>query len=290
MSRKTVRDYGFLVLCTLGLMIGFMIYRHYKQDVLAYSLDLIGDRLVGMVADEANRASVQALYDSFKERVLARGVSPERVEQVAANVLNLEHTGATLTPWQARVMLAAFHPDSAVAVSPERPVDPAQLEALGQRLKSVCDFDERIHRMAAVRRALGEKVHYDCKEGLRLSVDRKVREMLPEQDFERFIQELKPLERDKMVVWRDNLAAELRETRRRIREEMKALDGLELGSDPEMLEALKGLEALRDLERQGHYLDEAFIRETVSKRLKEAEARLKALKSKTEQQADQNTS
>ena len=129
--KKLLREYGLILILILVGIVGYLALRGNEQDILAHSLDGIRNRLVAMVDDVANREAIAAHFDRFKDKVLAKEVSTEDVEHVAANVLNLSNSGSSITPEQAELMLdmASSAPEATllpmpVALAPPAPPTP----------------------------------------------------------------------------------------------------------------------------------------------------------------------
>jgi len=287
MVSQFVRGYGLLILCSLGILGGLLLYQTYKTDVLEYSLDVVGDRLISLAPDGANREAVVAMYDAFKERVLAREVSPEQVEHVAANILNLNNSGASVTPEQAEAMLelpslaTAARDSTTMLVASHYEGDPTHYEQLGQRLKSVVDFDIRIQDMIeadpARRTEIKKQMHYECDDGIRVAMDTQVTRIFPQGDFKVLEVELKQLEKEKRIVWKENLAEEMANVRRRVRRDLEAVADFKDIQLPEVVKELRKIKALKGLEGHDYHFDEAQIKDVIAKGMKELEKNLKQL-------------
>ncbi|MFQ5568051.1 MAG: hypothetical protein ACE5G0_00165 [Rhodothermales bacterium] len=121
MMKGLVREYGLIVIIIILCMVGYWLFRENKGGILDYSLDVIGERLIAMVDDEASKQLIADRFFRFKDRVMAREVAPEEVEHVVANVLNLSNSGATLTAEQAELMLqfASVEPEETLLPVPD---------------------------------------------------------------------------------------------------------------------------------------------------------------------------
>lgn len=286
MVRQFVRGYGILILSSMGLLTGFFLYQQYKQDVLAYSLDLVGDRLIAMAPDDTNKDAILSLYESFKQRVLAREVPPRQVEHVAANILNLGNSGATVTSEQAEAILepprqAVSYEDSAQVLQAVYHADPDHFEAVGRRIAFLCEFDKKIRTIVKNKLVQGgnleRRIHYECEDGLRLVVDTEINRMIPQDEFQQLAMNLQPLEKEKMVIWKENLAAELHKVRQRVKEEMQSLGELQEMDIPETPGEIKRLKVLKGLADYDFHFDEAAFEEALSRRLKKMEENLERL-------------
>ena len=282
MLRQFVRGYGVLIACSLAILISLLFYQEYKQDVLAYSLDLVGDRLMDMSPKEEDRSTITAIYDAFKERVLAREVPPAQVEHVAANVLNLNRNGAVLTPEQAVAMLepplltlAAYN----ALIEPAKAVDAGRWTALGDRIKEVCELEKKIEEIAQIthreEQFLKEQVYVECKDGLRVAVDIKLEPLFTEQ----LSVDMPLLEKKTLVVWRDRLAESLHNMRQQMEKDIAMLADDVPIDEPALKSHLDKLKVLKELSRFDYHLDEIqtqsvarHIKKSAEKHRKRAEA------------------
>ena len=288
MIRRFLRSYGLLIVCSLGILGGLLMYQNYKTDVLEYSLDTVGDRLLSLTPEGPSREAVVAMYSAFKERVLAREVSPDQVEHVAANILNLNNSGASVTPEQAEAMLdmpmlATTAQDStSVRIASHYEGDPVHFVRLGERLRSVVDFDTHMRTMIDEdpehRREMRRRMRYECEDGIRVAVDAQMAELIPENDFRVLRSELRLLEAGKMVVWKENLAEEMAEVRRRVRVDLDAISVLQDLPFPGFLKEIKQLKALKGLEGHNYHFDERKLKDVIAKSMRTMEKDLKQMK------------
>jgi hypothetical protein len=98
---RIVREYGLIVVLIIVGIASLLFYRARDAGVLEQALDQFGVRLMSVVHDEESRAGVEHLYTMFRERVLRKEVTPEQVELLAVNILNLSNSGQTLTAEEA---------------------------------------------------------------------------------------------------------------------------------------------------------------------------------------------
>ena len=248
-----LREYGLIVVVILLGIVGYAIVRENKSELLTGSLDTIRNRLVAMVDDVSGREAVARHFDQFQEKVMAHEVPPEEVENIAANVLNLSNSGSTLTPEQAALMLEFASSAAEVTLRPPAaPVEPAALAALADRLESMIAFDVEVHEAMADRQAdrqeLTQHIRYRVEEGLRIDIDPAMTEAMKQ----RLASQVDRLEKRKMVVWRRNMAEEIRAERERARYELRSVAALKRRPPREVRVAMKRLESLKHLEVLGY--------------------------------------
>lgn len=295
MLRQFVRGYGVLIACSLVLLAGLVIYQEFKQDVLAYSLELVGDKLVDMSPKQEDKAAIAAIYDTFKERVLAKEVPPAQVEHVAANVLNLNRNGAVLTPEQAAAMLeppmlSIAASDAAPGPSELQPISPDSWQDVGERIKKACEFENRVQEIVRVSQAEGlalkEQIHYECKDGLRVAMDAKLGKLLAKE----LPDNLSALEKEAMVVWHERMEVSMKDMRQRIEENFQVLSEDLDDTEPDLKSQVEKLKALKMLSRFDYHFDEDEL-QSVAHRIKvKMEKFRKDLKEKIKEKEPKNSS
>ena len=246
---KPLKKYGLFltVLIYISLVIFFLIRDHKKDfnTVLSSSLDFIGSKLNAMVPDSQDKDSVSVAYANFKQQVLDKKVPPELVESVAANILNLSKSGATVSPSLVGNILASevtvtvssdslgFFEDISnapkVSVTSKAQVDVKieELEALGVRLSSIYNFEEIVND--AIKdssnndRELFRHMRYDSKNGLKIVVDQKTKESLKWKNLAKLEKEMDDLQKENILVYKLNYIDELGEEKKRLEAELKII-------------------------------------------------------------------
>lgn len=283
MVRRFVRNYGMMMAGAFGILCGMLVYQHYKQDVLEYSLGMVGTKLAGM-AETEDKSSIMALYEAFKDRALANEVSTGDVEHVAANILNLQQEGSHVTSEQVKAMLdepkmvlTSFGVPS--PIQSFEPVAPGRPKELGETLKSLCEFDDQfqqaLQKLPQTDHECRKKVHYDGRNGLRVMVDVDLKRYFPKKEFDRVDRDLRALQKDTMVVWRDNLQDSLNVVRTRMREHIAGLSDSSWNPAAGVEESMKGLKSLSQLANFDFHFDEARLKTMLDQRMKRMEEKIK---------------
>lgn len=208
---------------------------------------------------------------------MAQEVSPEEVENIAANVLNLSNSGSTLTPEQAELMLefasapaeatllpVAMAPDGATPptptapptapapATPPTPIDPTRLAALAERLASMIAFDVEVHEAMADRQAnrrdMARHIRYRVDQGLHIDIDAEMATAMTQ----RLASRVERLEKRKMIVWKQNMAEEMHADRERARHELRSVEALKKHPPRQVRMAMHHLESLKHLEALGY--------------------------------------
>ncbi len=129
MTKRFFQEYGLIVALAIVGVVSLIFYRSIDRFNLEQALDNIGAQLLNVVEDAAEKQNVRDLYAAFKQRVLNNEVSPEQVELLTMNVLNLSNSGETLTEEEAKAVLElSFGGASSIAASLDEPVESAAIE------------------------------------------------------------------------------------------------------------------------------------------------------------------
>lgn len=247
---KPLKKIGLLmiVLFYVCLVIFFLIKDHKSElnNALSSSLDFIGSKLNAMVPDSQERDSVAVAYQNFKQQVLDQKVPPEQVENVAANILNLSKTGATISPSIVENILecavtVSLEVDSlgsdfskgsstfrdAPGVTVTKRVNAAELEELGTRLSSIYNFEETMDKAikdsSNVDRELFHYMRYDSKNGLKIVVDLQTKERLKWKNLVQLDKEMERMQKDSILVYKLNYIGDLEIEKGRLEAELHSL-------------------------------------------------------------------
>ena len=263
-----------VLILTAAIFWLFFLDKQSKQDALEYSLSLLGDDLMAMVPEGTGKKPVQELYNSFLQKARQGKVESKQVEYVAANIINLSNTETEITPEQAEAILqlSLSSPERIERMGEELP-EPIMEEShfsleerksLGERLKTLYEFNsemkEAMKDYAPKQEKRQRQIHYRIEGDLKIAMDTDLKAELNRDKFKRMAKELKQLEKERMLEWKDNFAQELEQ-------EMENLS-VELASLKELTE-LSQLEALESLEFIP-FIDADSIKAIVEQSLKAA--------------------
>jgi len=280
-----------VLIISAGIYLVFYAEKEVRQDVLEYSLTLMGNKLLAMVTDGVGKNKLTELYEGFKQKAKQGNVAPEQIENVAASILNVSNTESSLTPQQAEGVLrsAMMAPTTRISAVPHKahkpkgppqptiPLKPERLEALGERVKTMFEFNEHMHntmkKHALKHREMVSQIHYQVRDGLSLALDAGLRAHMNEKEFRNLAKEIKYLEREQLLEWRENLSEELEREMEEMKGELEALDeSLEELKKQQIFEALDELESLKSLEHLEYIpiINADSIRKLVENSLREA--------------------
>ncbi len=291
---KAFKNIGFfLVTIMLTAVIFWLIFldKESKGNVLDYSLNLVGDKLLAMVPEGEQKGSVKQMYDDFIKKAKAEQVAPEQVEYVAANIMNLSNLDTTLTPEQAEavlkysleapVKLERVNPESIriaidikrVQAVEEDAISREQLENVGIRIRKLNELNEELRKaMKEKSEEMREKhlqLHYRIDDGLKMAIDPQFKIYLDKEKYRELSDKIRQLEREEMLEWREDFRKEMEKMREELKEleELKKFKGLE---KLEALKALEGLKALNGLEFVPPVINADSIKAVVKRSLEEA--------------------
>ena len=275
---KALKKIGFfLVTVALTLFIFWLLFldKESKSNVLEYSLNLLGDKLMAMVPDGEDKAAVKSIYDKFVKQAEAKEVAPEQVEQVAANIFNLSNLDRKLTPEQVEAVMAYSlempsildRPEEKAGELPSTPqekfVEPRKdarfskkmvhenWMKLGQRIKELNEFDDEMKK--AMRQDEREKqllLHYRIEPGLKVILDPEVRLKLEQMKNQQLAREMSKMEEKRLLEWRQNFQDEMENMKKELSkiQELPELEHLKNLDQFKELKALGSLEALKTLQ------------------------------------------
>ncbi len=280
-----------ILIISAGLYLVLYSDKEVQQDVLEFSLNLMGDRLLAMVPEGADKNKLSELYEGFKQRAIKGIVASDKIENVAANILNVSNTETTLTSQQAEGILrsAMMAPPPPILFArhvdprPKEPLPHAERpeserrEILGERVKIMFEFNEQMHEAtkehAKKHCEIAKQIHYQVKDGLNLVVDASLKTHVDENELGNLAIEFKHLEQAELLDWRVNLSKELKRESEEMKEELEALhESLKELHSQHLSEALEELESLKSLENLEYIpvINADSIRKVVENSLREA--------------------
>ena len=278
---KALKNIGFfLVTITITGVIFWLVFldKESKNDVLEYSLNLLGDKLMAMVPENSDKSSVKNLYDNFVKQATAKEMAPEQVEYVAANIFNLSNLDTMLTPEQAEAVLKysleaplkleRIEDQLKDSIATSEKVSDSRLQGvvaakyfppekwddLGIRIQELNNVNDELKQaMKEHAHEMREKhlqMHYRIDKGLRVTIDPQLREKFRQKKYRRLSKELRKMEEKDLVEWRKNFRKEMEHIRHELHDirKLKKLEGLEKLKELKELQTLGSVEALKALE------------------------------------------
>jgi len=209
---KSLKKLGFFLgTLVLTAFIFWLIFmdKQSKTEALDYTLGLLGEKLVAMIPDESGRKPVEEKFDNFVKQAKEQKVSPEQVEHVAANILNLSNAETELSAEQAEAVmdfsLATPFITSQNECEKEIPPPPKNWKNLEKRIKYVYEFNDKMKEAISEdvekKSKLAEQYQIQVQNGLIMAMSDDLKAKLSELETDELQDELKHLEDEQIVIW-----------------------------------------------------------------------------------------
>lgn len=274
---KALRKIAFVLITVALTAVLYWVFfadSRSKQDVLEYSLNLLGKKLLAMMPDTSDTRPVISLYDDFVNRVKNKEIAPEKVESVAATILNLSSLDTMISPKEMELMirlsladpritdqiipdyvgpLKSQHPLTSDTIgkpqSQPKPAIPSdKWRIIGERIRSANQLNEEYRKAIRKHRHPGDvpqvQFQFHAHDGLRIAIDSTVKHQLEQREFRKLHKRIRELEKQRIIIWQKDVHQKIIEDFEQMRKELESLRQLK---ELENLEQLKELEALRSL-------------------------------------------
>ena len=215
---NALKNIGFIFLVmviSIGIYWFLYLDQSENQDALDHALNILGEKLMAMVPEKEGREDVEITYKQFMEKADQQKVTPESIEKMAAQILNLSNEQRKLTPEQAKEIIrasqyaAALVPVgnndySVVSTNPEIaklpvPPSPQTLENLGKRIRIIAQFNHDFKKeMQQAHQEQLKKLQFRIDNDLRIRMDRKLKNEIYQREYQRLARELRSLEKKKI--------------------------------------------------------------------------------------------
>jgi hypothetical protein len=201
-----LKNLNFGLILSLGLLIAVGSYWFVKKvpvEGIEFYIDQMGEKLMALVPQEQEKQDLALKYDQFKEKVREKKVDPEKVEQMAAVIINLSNAKDTLSLIEAESLI-----DLAIPIlrgeEPLLHIEPVPEDwiELNDRLNGVYEFEEQL-REKKLTLPREPEITYRVDEDLNVIIDSRMR---PELEDEKV---LKKLEIENRIIWIDNMEEKL---------------------------------------------------------------------------------
>jgi len=213
-----------ILVLTLSSLIFFVLTsdKQMRQQVLRPTLEALGEQLFAAVQDDVGKERLQAKYQTFVDEAEQQAIAPEKVEKVAAGILNLHSRDSLISSADALKLLEEAHAvpaaaDSASVGLPERgghaargfrveriPQPSWSKEEMARRLKAMQELQKQMESLARERErhpGWEKPYHFQPSDsGLRVTVDLKLRDVLTGHDS-LLVAQLRDLEKKRWLRW-----------------------------------------------------------------------------------------
>ena len=196
---KNIRDLGFSFTLLFLIAVGiYWIMDQLQKDYLDQYISILGDKLVTLVPESSEKRALNDLFDQFRTKVENKEVSPQQVEQIAAEIFNLSNLSDSISLAEAEELIRLPEvPLIEEIPSPES----KEWRDLESRLENIYKFEQRVRLMPEVRFQVDDK--------LNILVDKKVQYTLEEAKNTQIIIELENLKNNDAVIWMKSLDSSL---------------------------------------------------------------------------------
>lgn len=253
--------------------------RQIRDDVFQRSLNLLGQQLLSLLPDGSERDIIAGKWQGLVERANRGEVPPEQVERIAVGILNASNLDKQISVEDAEIILDLAFEESVPAehsVKPELPevlppkkvlvpkMDSAELQKklqeVGKKIEAVCAFNAKIRKSCDTdpmkREVFVQNLRYEIANGIRLHADMNLKHELSSENFQLWQQEIKKLEQEHLLSWREDFAANLAKQHAQLQahlDSLRAAITMQMSEnkistntiDPQRLEELKKLEKLQ---------------------------------------------
>ncbi len=287
--KEALRGGGLAVFLLLGAIAVYQLAIRPKAGDLNRYVNLLGNQLLAMVPEGAGKESLAQVYRDFMEKVANREVPPERVERVAAGILNLANREKVITPEQARavIRLAEYAPvaDSVnmpmgSELPPLPPLPPGNWEELGTRLKELYEFNEKFRGIPLPPQPgqppLAQKILFRAENGIKVVIDEAVKVELSRQELHDVEKKVAELEKLNLLRWQKDFDKQLERELQQVNVELERveviLEDLEWQQKEQKIKTITVVKSLQSLDSLGVPIPvnvDSILKE-VQKQLKEA--------------------
>ncbi len=215
-----LKNLNFGLILSLGLLIAVGSYWFVKKvpvDGIEFYIDLMGEKLMALVAQEQEKQDLALKYDLFKAKVREKEVDPEKVEQMASAIINLSNAKDTLTLKEAESLIEIAAPiaheeEPLLHIEPE----PEKWVELNDRLNKVYEFEEQLKEKKIIF-PREPAVTYRVDEDLNVIIDSRMRPELEREEV------LKKLGIENRIIWIDNMEEKLKKNLLQLKTRVEAL-------------------------------------------------------------------
>lgn len=268
--KSSIREYGVILALIVVSVTGYLFFTQNKEDILAYSLEMLGTKLVALIDDETAKQRVAEAFSRFQEQVLNQEVSAEQVEMVAANVLNLTNSGTRLSPEEAELVLAmkpesftmklpspdpnfsgSLEPQIEIKSPPQPPSAASrtvQLAQLGENLEVMFEFSSAVEDQS---KGATRFIRFDSDaNGIHVVVDPELEKHFQSGRLKPVTEEL---DRKKLVRWQKELEKDVSRRAKLFESEAKKLATVQEGAvqSTERADRIRTLAQIRHLQSLG---------------------------------------
>lgn len=212
----------FLAAASLTVIIFVLFFLDRRAQVSAFesTLNLLGKKLVTMIPNEEDRTPVKEEFEKFVKNTREKKITPEQVEYITANILNLSNRDTVITPEQAQAVL--HFSLAAPAIWGEKTGKLEQVAGSEKVLDRWREVSERVVRLNQANNELQKTIKRSkvpdavqeniariqiavINDGLVFSVNPELKTKNLSAETGKVEKELERLEKEKLLVWQDTI-------------------------------------------------------------------------------------
>ncbi|MFT4603874.1 MAG: hypothetical protein ACI9W4_000591 [Rhodothermales bacterium] len=225
------REYGLITVLLVFSVGGYLYLSESDEDLIGNAVQSLSAHLLALVPEEDGRIEALAALSLMEEQVTRGEMRPEQMERLAANIMNLRTSGASLDGPEAEMMVRMAMDEPELLPSPvsdaARPAlaaaapSPAEMEAAAGRVQSMFQLFDDVQKTQAVRTSAGAEagpsMRFYADGGLTVVLDERLqREIGSATNVRRG-------ETDKRVRWQARLAESIEADKARLMAEASGL-------------------------------------------------------------------
>lgn len=225
------REYGLITVLLVVSVGGYLYLSETDEDLIGNALQSLSAHLLALVPEEGERGEALAAISMMEEKVAKGEMRPEQMERLAANIMNLRSSGASLDGPEAEMMVRMAMDDPAVlpspasdAAQPPRPApapSPEDMEAAAGRVQSMFQLFDDVQKTTAVGSVEGigtaPTMRFYAENGLTVVLDERLRSEIGSS------RNVRRRQNDKRVRWQARLAESLEADQERLAAEASTL-------------------------------------------------------------------
>lgn len=212
----------FILILAISGAVYWIIYldSNKKQDSLEYALRLVGKDLLAKVKNEEDKEIVETKYDEFLQKAQNNELDPEKVEQIAANIINISNAETTLTSQQAEKLLSiAYTTKDSIFETPSSPkytlddipeppppirAERPELDDVRRRIIAFHSINKELKDLARERKIQFNEENFNVvmqpERGMKIKMDPRLMHEFNQIKEPRFEKQLKEMEADEFII------------------------------------------------------------------------------------------
>ena len=248
------KDTGLILSLVFIIAVGaYWLMLDLRNNNFDQYLSLLGEKLLAMIPESSEKRTIENMFTDFKQDVKEKKITPEQVEQVAAGIMNITNMSDTVSVDEAQAILDIAgdikHPNASVSgpMPVENSVDEMKWKKMQERLKSMYLFNEELKKRM---QKIDEEPYllYNVGNELQVIIDSKIKSDSLLQRDSILVNEMRQLEKDKLIIWHDNFEKEIQDKLKDVEKKMKLINKNSKALDLARIKILGNLEIINSID------------------------------------------